>query len=601
MHRLIQKLCRQTRNNWINNECKEAEELEKKNPSKFHNKINKLTWKSSKVSHSLINAQGEEIFEAEKILERWREYCNNLYEDDRSEPREHREIQPDEIPVFTEDDIIKLIKTLSNRKAYGSDEIPAEFLKLLDSRGIQHIANIMNEIYRSGIIPQDFLESIFIPMPKVNKAKHCGDFRTISLISHTSKILLKLIKHRIEDIIEKNLSETQIGFRRGKGCRDGITGLRILLEKAVEMKKDVFLAFVDFQKAFDNIKHPILIKILEDLKIPSAEIRLIECLYWNQKGKVRTKEGTSSAFEVKKGVRQGCIISPILFNIFVEQIVNETLHDIDIGFKIGEDRINNLRYADDTLLVTESVDDLTYLLTKLFEVCEKYGMKINMKKTQVMHVSKKKIEEQIMNMNVAIKGEKLEEVQQYKYLGARITSDGRCTTEINIRAGIAKQAFWKHKNLFRSGVKLETKLKILKTYVFSILTYGCESWTLNERQEKKITAFEFWCYRRILKISWRDRITNIEVLRRMNLPSVELLTTIKQRKTRYAGHIIRGSSGTLLAKIIEGKVEGTRDRGRQRRKWIDNIIEWTKTTTYENCKRMAQDREAWRQQVWRII
>ncbi|KAI5721659.1 hypothetical protein M8J77_023562 [Diaphorina citri] len=218
-----------------------------------------------------------------------------------------------------------------------------------------------------------------------------------------------------------------------------------------------------------------------------------------------------------------------------------------------------------------------------------------------MHVSKKKIEEQIMNMNVIIKGEKLEEVQQYKYLGARITSDGRCTTEINVRAGIAKQAFWKHKNLFRSGVKLETKLKILKTYVFSILTYGCESWTLNERQEKKITAFELWCYRRILKISWRDRITNIEVLRRMNLPSVELLTTIKQRKTRYAGHIIRGSSGTLLAKIIEGKVEGTRDRGRQRRKWIDNIIEWTKTTTYENCKRMAQDREAWRQQVWRII
>ncbi|KAI5700378.1 hypothetical protein M8J77_008043 [Diaphorina citri] len=599
-HKHIQKLCRKAREDWINKECAEAEILERKNSNKFHQKVKSLAFKDNKTSHSLINANGDEIFDSNDILTRWTEYCSELYDDEERPNVEEQENLPNhEIPTFTTEDIKKIIQNMSNHKSSGCDEIPAELLKIINDNGIEQITNLINEIYRSGIIPEDFLTAIFIPLPKKNKAKHCSDFRTISLISHTSKILITLIKIRINDIIESHLSESQLGFRRGKGCRDGLSGLRIILERSIEMKKDIYLAFIDFQKAFDNIKHTLLMQILKDIQLPKAEVRLIETLYWGQKGKVRTKDGISNTFNVKKGVRQGCIISPILFNIFVEKIIAESIEKEERGLKINGEVINNLRYADDTLLLATSKSDLKYLMSKLFQTCEQYGMKINMKKTKVMCVSKN---EEISNedCNIIINGEKLEQVKKYKYLGADITTDARCNAEIIRRAGIAKSAFWNHKELMRSTINIKTKTRLLKTYIFSIFTYGCESWTISESMERRINALEMWFYRRMLKISWRDKVTNIDVLRRMKKKNCELLRIIKQRKVSYAGHILRGSNGKLPTKIIEGKIDGVRARGRQRRTWMDDVKEWTGLVTYEEVKRMAENREEWKHKVEEI-
>ena len=116
---------------------------------------------------------------------------------------------------------------------------------------------------------------------------------------------------------------------------------------------------------------------------------------------------------------------------------------------------------------------------------------------------------------VALDNKTLEQVSLYKYLGSWITDDARCTEEIKTRIALAKEAFWKNKELLRRNIRPRTKLKILSCYVFSVLNYGCECWTWSETTLKKVDAFEQWCYRRILKISWKDKVKNDEVLHRI--------------------------------------------------------------------------------------
>uniref|UniRef100_A0A8D9A4P5 Craniofacial development protein 2 n=1 Tax=Cacopsylla melanoneura TaxID=428564 RepID=A0A8D9A4P5_9HEMI len=589
LRRIVQMKCREKREEFINKECEEAETLERVSSSKFHKKIKDIAGKKKNVTYCLIDENNKEIYDAELIVKRWKEYSEQLYNEERPNMPEIV-LNDDEIPIFSPNDIAKMMKKLSNGKSCGDDNIPSEFIKLLNENEIIHLTNLMNAIYQTGHIPDDFLQSTFITLPKVNKAKHCSDFRTISLISHTSKILLQLIKQRINDIIENNLSDTQMGFRQGKGCRDAITLMRLLLEKHIEKGKDIFMTFIDYSKAFDNVNHAKMIEILEKVNISKADLRLIVKLYWGQRGKIKTSLGVSEEFQISKGVRQGCIISPVLFNIYVEYIVRESIGSEENGIQIGERRINNLRYADDLVLISTTKNGLTQQMRKLYEKSKEYSMKINIKKSKVMRVSKN--EASRVN-NIVIENEKYDEVTKYKYLGAEITKDAKCEVEIKKRIAMAKNAFWNHRDMMRRNVSRKTKLRLLNTYVFSILTYGCESWTLNPLLSARIQSFENWCYRRMLKVSWVERVRNTEILRRMGKVRFEWLNTIRERKLRFAGHVMRGSSGGLMLDVMKGDVAGRRLVGRPRRTWWNDILEWLEIQSREEFETMAQDRRSY--------
>jgi len=219
---------------------------------------------------------------------------------------------------ISEIEVKKVIQKLTRNKATGADSIPAEFLQMLGENGIEAITKLMNNIYNTGVMPSDFLQNIFVTIPKVNKAQDCSDFRTISFISHTSKILLHLINARITPIIECHLSDSQMGFRKGRGTRDAIFQFRTIIERACQVNKKVYVCFVDYQKAFDRINHEKLLNIMEKAGIPDLERKLIKSLYLNL-FVIRTKDGTSCRICIRRGVRQGCItiISPILFNCTV--------------------------------------------------------------------------------------------------------------------------------------------------------------------------------------------------------------------------------------------------------------------------------------------
>jgi len=135
---------------------------------------------------------------------------------------------------------------------------------------------------------------------------------------------------------------------------------------------------------------------------------------------------------------------------------------------------------------------------------------------------------------------------------------------------------------------------LLNCYVFSVLKYACESWTMNSTLMKRIDAFEQWFYRRMLKISWTDKVTNDAVLAKMKESKLHFADSIMKQKLSYAGHVLKGSSGKNAMLILEGKFERKEPRGRPRRMWIDDVLQKLDKTKYQEVKRLAEDSKTWR-------
>src|SRR5437867_3730406 len=184
------------------------------------------------------------------------------------------------------------------------------------------------------------------------------------------------------------------------------------------------------------------------------------------------------------------------------------------GVKFGGVNITDLRYADDAVLVADKRKRMQKMIDRLHKTCKTYRMEINVKKTKIIIINgtaKSKGMQRCITLNKV----PLEQVTRFKYRGSWITEDARSDEDIRERVGVAKAAFWQNKELIRSNIRLSTKLKILNCYVFSVLDYGCDSWSWNRPMPLKVNAFERWCYRMVLGISWRDKVTTPGVMERV--------------------------------------------------------------------------------------
>ena len=167
------------------------------------------------------------------------------------------------------------------------------------------------------------------------------------------------------------MDDVQAGFRKGRGTRDRIGNIRWIMEKAREFQKNIYFCFIDYAKAFDCVDHN---KILKEMGIPDHLIYLLRNLYAGQEATVRTGHGTTDWFPIGKGVRQGCVLSPCLFNLYAEYIMRNTgLEEAQARIKIAGRNISNLRYEDDTTLMAEIEEELKSLLMKVKEKSEKVG------------------------------------------------------------------------------------------------------------------------------------------------------------------------------------------------------------------------------------
>ena len=212
-------------------------------------------------------------------------------------------------------------------------------------------------------------------------------------------------------------------------------------------------------------------KILKEMGIPDHLNCLLRNLYAGQEVTVRTGHGTTDWFRIGKGVRQGCILSPCLFNLHAQYIMrNAGLEEAQAGIKIARRNINNLRYADDTTLMAESEEELKSLLMKVKVESEKVGLKLNIQKTKIIAsgpITSWEIDE-----------ETVETVSDFIFGGSKITVDGDCSHEIKRRLLLGGKVMTNLDSIFKSrDITLPTKVRVVKAMVFPVVMYGCESWT----------------------------------------------------------------------------------------------------------------------------
>ena len=208
------------------------------------------------------------------------------------------------------------------------------------------------------------------------------------------------------------------------------------------------------------------------MEIPDHLTCLLRNLYAGQEATVRTRHGTTDWFQIGKGVRQGCILSPCLFNLYAEYIMrNAGLDEAQAEIKIVGRNINNLRYADDTTLMAEGEKELKSLLMKVKEESEKVDLKLNILKTKIMASGP--------ITSWQIDGEKGETLTDFIFLGSKITADNDCSHEIKRRLLLGRKAMTNLDSMLKSrDITLLTKVCIVKDIIFPVVMYGCESWII---------------------------------------------------------------------------------------------------------------------------
>ena len=194
--------------------------------------------------------------------------------------------------------------------------------------------------------------------------------------------MLKLLQAKLEQYMNCEHPDVQAGFRKGRGTRDQIANIHWIIKKARQFYKNIYFCFIDYAKVFDCVDHNKFWKILKEMGLPDHLTCLLRNLYAGQEATIRTGHGTTDWFHIGKGVCQGCILSPCLFNLYVEYIMqNAGLDEAEVGIKIAGRNINSHRYADGTTLIAESKEQLKSLLMKVKERSEKFGLKLNNQKT----------------------------------------------------------------------------------------------------------------------------------------------------------------------------------------------------------------------------
>ena len=279
--------------------------------------------------------------------------------------------------------------------------------------------------------------------------------------------MLKILQARLQQNMNHVLPDVQGGFSKGRGTRDQIANIHWIIEKAREFQKN--FCFIDYAKAFDCVDHNQLWKILQEMGC------LLRNLYAGQEATVRTGHGTTDWFQIEKGVYQGCILSPCLFNLYAEYIMwKARLDEAQAGIKIAGRNVNNLRYADDTTLMEESKKELKNLLMKVKEESEKVGLKLNIQKTIIMASSP--------ITSWQIDGETMETVTvtDFIFLGSKITADGDCSHEIKRRVLLGRKAMTNVDSILKSrDITLPTTVHLVKAMVFPIVISTKELMLLN--------------------------------------------------------------------------------------------------------------------------
>ncbi|KAL8591855.1 hypothetical protein ACOMHN_044351 [Nucella lapillus] len=387
----------------------------------------------------------------------------------------------------------------------------------------------------------------------------CNNYRGISHLSIVGKVFARVVLKRLQVLAEQVYLESQCGFHANRSTTDMIFSLIQLQEKCREQRQPLFVTFIDLTKAFDLVSRDGLFKILPKIGCPPRLLSIIRSFHEDMKGTVVFDGSTSAAFNIWSGVKQGCILAPTLFGIFFAVMLKQAFGPAAEGIYLrtrSDGKLFNLSrlraktkvqlkclrdflFADDAAVTAHTAENLQQLMTRFSDACQDFGLTISLKMTQVMG------QDVDSPPAISINEHELDVVHDFVYLGSTISDTLSLDAELNKRIGKAATTMTRliKKALNNSKLTEHTKIQIYRACVISTLLYGSKSWTLHARKERKLNAFHMHSLRRILNITWQDKVPNNTVLERAGCTS--MYTLLKQRRMRWLGYVMRMNDGRI--------------------------------------------------------
>ena len=429
---------------------------------------------------------------------------------------------------FTQEELDSVHRKIKNRKGAGLDEIPPEVWKTrqFDDILLRHC----NAVYNQNPIDR-WMKGWILPFPKKGDLGLAKNYRGITLTSIAAKIYNAQLRNRIEPKIDNILRKNQNGFRRNRSTTSQILTIRRILEGLRAKNLQATLLFVDFTKAFHSIHRGKMEQILLAYGLPKETVAAITILYRNTKVKVRSPDGNTEYFDIVAGVLQGDKLSPYLFIICLDFVLRTSIYKIrENGFELTKKRsrrypaktITDADYADDIVKLANTPNQAETLLHSLERASAGIGLYLNVHKTECMCYN------QTGDIST-LDGTPLKLVDKFTYLGSSVASTEK---DIDTRLTKAWTAINRLSIIWKSYLTDKMKRSFFQAAVVSILLYGCTTWTLTKRLEKKLDANYTRMLQAILNKSWRQHPTRHQLYG--HLPPIT--KTIQVRWTRHAGH-----------------------------------------------------------------
>jgi len=585
----------------------------------------------------LKNGLGEVLVDAKDIKVRWKEYMEKLLnvenEWDGDVVADMVDGQPDRI---SEREVREAINESKTGKASGPTEVVVEMIRAAGEQGVKWMTDICNEVVRSGKVPEDWKSSFLVPVYKgKGDPMQCENYRAIKLLEHGMKIMERVLEKRLRKQID--IDNMQCGFMPEKGTVDGIFVVRQMAEKHKAKAVKLYYAFVDLEKAFDRVPREVVRWALRRLGVEEWLVKAVMAMYAEAKTSVKTQDGPSDTFEVKVGLHQGSVLSPLLFVSVMEVISREARTGLPW----------ELLYADDLVLIAKSEEELKEKIAKWKGCMEAKGMRVNVGKTKVMISGEGAIEksgkwpcgvcakgvgvnsikctkcqswthkkcsgvkgnltslktpfvckactvgksDNEVCTGITVGDDTFERVGKFCYLGDTINANGGVESASVTRTRCAWQKFRELSPILTGkDISLRIKGRVYEACVRSAMLYGSETWAMKAEQERRFERTEMRMVRWMCGVSLREKKTSAELRARMGLEPVG--EVVRGNRLRWLGHVLRKDPDDWVRKCMDYEVEGKRPRGRPEKTWKD-LVE--KDMIARGLSRGdAMDRERWR-------
>ena len=581
--------------------------------------INQVSKPFNPVSDVIFDQGGSLVTDVDGKLERWKDHFQSTL----NHPLPVVAVDPSDPPIGEEyecnvepptlEEVLGIINRLKRHKAPGEDGLPAEFFKQCPDVLGPWLHRIILKVWNTEQIPKDWSEAVLLPVHKKGDRKQCSNYRGISLIDVSAKVFTIALLNRFSQPRDRRVRPNQSGFRPGRGCTDQLFNLRRVLEQRWAYQQPTVACFIDFKSAFDSVDRESLWRTLHMDGMPDKLLRLIKAYYQSTTTRVRVYGQESRHFQVSSGVRQGCVLSPVLFNYAIDWVLNHALSSSP-GVQVGRGFfLTDLAYADDVVVLGPSFPEVQSALDNVVQFAGMIGLEINAAKTKCISA----LVPSTQDLHLLVDGARVEVVESFVYLGSKCIPTGQGYADVERRINSARAAFIRLQRCLwsRREIELNTKCRIFQSIVRNVLMYGCETWPLRVSDERRLEVFDNDCLRRILRVRRADHVPVATLRRQCKVQSIS--AEILKRRLRWFGHVARRPPDELIKRcmVAESPAQWRRRTGGQFRTWFSTVKKdlalvsgpathglrtWRKDWLKISCD-LAQDRVAWAAAIHDVV